>query len=583
VFLINKTLLKMSKGFRGWIALIAALKILVLFGITLFATSLSSVLGSLFQTASAPEIKPQILRALAAALVMLAGNALIGEAEYRCTAKARLTLRRRILEKVLELDVGKVDRLGASNNINSAVDGVETMQVYYNRYLPGLVYGIVSPVFTFFVLKNRCLPAAVLLLFCAILIPPVNNLFRGIIEKLKSGYWHDLNDLTGYYLESVNSLTTTELYGRSEDREATLEKKARNLSSTIISVMKSNFSTFSFNEGLMNTATFAASAIACAQMLHGKIDLISALTVLMLSYGFFSSFRQVQYIAHDALLGIAASQNVAEVLNINTELPFREDNDPNPNGEGLRLQDVTFAYEGRPPVLKGVDMEFPAGTTTAIVGESGCGKSTIVNMLLRFYDPAGGRLTYNGRDFMSMDVAELRRQVIMVPQTVYVFTGTVRDNLLLANPRAKDGELRDVLNRVRLLSWVDSQPEGLDTPVGDAGSRLSGGQRQKIGIARALLSKAPYIIFDEATSSVDETSEQEIRSCIRELALERTLIIISHRLSAVRDADRIYVMEDGVCSQSGSHDELMARGGLYSRLVQEQDRLEMLGKRRRSE
>ena len=195
-------------------------------------------------------------------------------------------------------------------------------------------------------------------------------------------------------------------------------------------------------------------------------------------------------------------------------------------------------------------------------------------MFLRFYDNKEGKSTFDGRDYMSIEPEALRKRIIMVPQQVYIFSGNIRDNLLIANGEADDDELMTVLDQVKLGDWVRSLPEGLDAGVGDAGSRLSGGQRQKVGIARAILSDAPYIVFDESTSSVDEDSEREIWECIRGLGKTRTLIIISHRLSTIRGADKIYVFEDGQITEKGSHSELMDNKGIYARLVTEQNELE---------
>ena len=581
MLLINKTLIKMSKGFRGWIVAIALLKMVTLMGISMFAGSIGGVLGGIFSHSMTPAaLRAGLIRAALASVLTGVGDLLVGEAEHRCTARARILMRRQILDKVLQLDVSDVDRLGATKTINSAVDGVELIQVYYNRYLPGLIYSVLAPIYLFFALRSHSMTAAVMLLIVSLLITPINNVFKVINDRMKGDYWNTLNRLTTYYLESINGMTTTELFNRGEDRERTLGGIARHLCDIIVAVMTLNFSSTALNEFLINTAIVAATVICGVQLAAGKIALTGALTVLLLSYGFFGSIRALQWIAHDALYAVAASQSVGDILDIDTAKPVTDDETVYNDFDGIRLENVSFAYRGRSAVLSDIDLEIPHSKVIAIAGESGCGKSTIVNLLLRFYDTTSGQITFDGKDYFSIDPAALRRRIIMVPQSVYVFSGTVRDNLMIADPDATDAELYEALEQVRLADWVRSQPEGLDAPVGDAGGRLSGGQRQKIGIARALLCRAEYIIFDEATSSVDEENEREIWDCIGRLAETRTLIIISHRLSTIRNADVIYLIENGRVRESGSHDQLMALGGVYSQLVSQQEELEAMGRRR---
>ena len=572
---INKTLIRMSKGFRAWIFVIAALKVMVLVGITMFANSIGSILGQLYDSESGDvDFSVLIVRSIIASVIMLVGEILVGEVEHICTAKARVNIRSEIFDKLLELDVKDVKKIGATNTINSSVDGVELIQMYYNRYLPGIIYSVAAPLYTFFALMNKCLPAAIVLLVVSLTVTPLNNIFRNKIDKLKSDYWSGMNNLTSYYVESIKGMTTSEVYNRGDDREAELNNRASFVSRIIIRIMQLNFSSIGLSELLMNLSIFAAVAICGGQLIAGAIALPSALTVLMLSFGFFGSIRHLQWIEHEAIQGIAAAGKIAEVLDVDTTKEISPDTSKKNDFKGIRLENVTFSYDGKKQILNGVDIDIPEGSTVALAGESGCGKSTVVNMLLRFYDAQEGMITFDGRDYISIPPEELRRKIIMVPQAVYIYSGNIRDNLLLANAMASDEELLEVLDEVKLGDWVRAQKDGLRTGVGDAGSKLSGGQRQKIGIARAILSDAPYIVFDESTSSVDEDSEREIWECIRGLGKTRTLIIISHRLSTIRNADRIYLLEDGKVSDSGNHEQLMSREGLYHSLVTEQNELE---------
>ncbi len=576
MLLINKTLLKMSKGIRGWIALIVICKMLVLVGTAEFAKALSGFLGSLIE--SDIDLKSAVISAFLAALLMLIGSLLVGEAEYRCAQTARLNLRRRIFSKILQLDVGNVDKIGVATAITAASDGVENMQLYYTGYLPGLFYALISPFYLFMRIKDASLPAAMLLFAVSFLILPANNVFRQVLNKLKKEYWESLRDLTGYYLESLQGITTFKLFKRDEYRTEMLRGKAGHYNRIIMGVMKMNFLSFLMTEGMLYGSVFAAVVIVGVQLYKGTATLSDALMVLMLSYGFYASIRELMGSTHQALGGIAAAQNISEILDIDASRPTREFlPEEGETFRGIKMEHVSFAYAGRGHVLKDVSIEIPEGSTVALIGRSGCGKSTAAGLLLRFYDCESGRITLNGRDYLSITPEELRKQVIMVPQSVSIFSGTIEDNLRMAAPDATEEQLMDALMRVRLSDWVCALPDGLKTDVGDAGGKLSGGQKQKIGIARALLSNAPTIIFDEATSSVDIDSENEIWECINELAQTHTLIIISHRLSTIRRADRIYLLVNGEVSASGDHDSLMTESELYRNMVEEQSKLEHQG------
>lgn len=579
MLLLNRTLIRMAKGLWGWIFLITALKLGTLIGTALFAGILSGTLSSLTALdMTAAKASTAVLNALLTAVAMLVCELLTGEAVYRCTAKARQTLRTEIFSKVLELDVGNVERIGPVSAITSSVDGVEAMTVYYSQYLPGLLYSISAPIYLFFQLKNVSLPVAVVLFALSIVIMPVNNIYRKHIESLKSDYWNSLEDMTGYYLENVQGLTTFKLYGQDERRTDGLRAKAENFNRRIMDVMKVNFQSFLLTDGLIYVGVVLSTVIAGQQLLSGSISFASALMVLMLSFGFFSSVRQLMGATHSALAGVSAADKVEKLLAIDTTRPYHpEIKKESPAYAGIEIRHAVFSYSARKTAIRDVSLKIPRGKMTALVGLSGCGKSTIASLLMRFSDLESGSILIDGQDYTSIKPEDLRKKIIMVPQYVSLFSGTIAENLRIAAPNATDEELLQALSDVRLKDWVTAQPEGLNTPVGDAGSRLSGGQRQKIGIARALLCRAEYIIFDESTSSVDVESEREIWNCIGELALTRTLIIISHRLSSIRNADCIYVLENGKIAESGVHDTLMHNDGLYRKLVTEQLELEKQG------
>lgn len=579
MLLLNKTLIRMSRGLWGWIGVIVGLKLIALVGTAQFAQIISGFLGNI----ASPSLTVQqaggaVLSALVTAAVMLVAELLTGEAEYRCTAKARESLRRDIFAKALELDVGNIEKIGPVSAITASVDAVESMQVYYSKYLPGLIYCLIAPFYLYGRISQFSPLTAVILLVVAVVIVPVNNVFRKKIDEKKTEYWKSLENLTGYYLESVQGLTTLKLYGQDDARTEVLSEKSFDFNKKVMDVMVVNFSSFLLTDGMIYSTVVLAAVIAVSQLAAGRLDFGGALMVLLLSHSFFSSLRALMNATHSALTGVAAADKVEKLLQIDTTRPYNPDipKEEKPFN-GIRIENAVYSYEGRTAALKGVSLDIEKDKVTALVGLSGCGKSTIAGLLMRFFDLKEGRITIEGRDYTSIKPDELRKHIIMVPQTVSLFSGTVAENLRIAAPQATDEELMEALADVRLADWVKAQPEGLNTQVGDAGGKLSGGQRQKIGIARALLCRAEYIIFDESTSSVDMDSEREIWNCINELAQTRTLIIISHRLSTIENADKIYVLSAGEIAESGNHSQLMANNGLYSQLVREQAILEKQG------
>lgn len=584
MLLLNKNLIKMAKGLWGWIILISLLKIVVLIGGTEFAGVIAKFLGNLLTLdMSVSQAYQAILWAFIYACLMFLGDLLIGEAEYRCTAKARINLRQDIFSKVLDLDVGHIEKIGPTSAITTCVDGVESMQLYYSKYLPSLFYSVLAPIYLFFRLKSISLSIASFLLIVSLCIFPLNNTFRQYTEKLKKRYWSDMEDLTGYYLESVRGLVSLKLFNQDEKRKEVLTQKANKFCDSIMAMMKVNFLSFLVSDSVIYLSVFISTWMICHQYRLGKMDISDCLMILMMSFTFFSSLRQLMNATHSALAGVAASQKVEDVANIDVSRKESNKKHVLQAIEGFQIEDVTFSYDGKKEILKNINLTIPKGKTVALVGRSGSGKSTIASLLMYFNDVNRGNIYLNGKNIVDYATKDLRKEVIMVPQSVGMFSGTIADNLKIAKQDATDEELLEVLDEVRLKDKVLSFEKGLDSDVGDAGARLSGGERQRIGIARALLSGAQYIIFDEATSSVDVESENEIWQCIHRLAKSKTLIIISHRLSTIQNADCIYVLNQGTIQEQGNHQDLMKQDGLYHQLVLEQDQLEKQGEQMRGE
>ena len=577
MLLLNKTLLRLARGLWQWILAIAAVSFLTLVGTTALAEIVSQFLGSLFEPQVVlSTVKSAVGAAFLASVFTFLAQLVKGLIEYKTAAKARSTMRKTIFSKVMELDAGGIEKIGPTSAITAAVDAVEQMQAYFSSYLPSLIYSVIAPIYLFFHLKNISLIVAVLLLFVSLILFPLHNVFRGKIEALRKTYWRSLDDMTGYYMDGLRGLTTLKLFDRDREHSRVLGEKADVLNKNINAFMKINFTSFLVTELLIYAAITVSLVICITGMRNGDITIAQALTVLMLSYSYFSAIRQLMSASHSALTAISAAGKVEEILQTDTSRPYNPELPADPEHfDGIRMEHVSYGYEGRSRALQDVSLTIPRGSSVALVGLSGCGKSTAASLLMRFCDPDQGTIFIEGKEYRSVTPQQLRTNIAMVPQQVNLFSGTIRENLLLADPNANDEKLKEALSEAGLGSFLKTLPKGLDSDVGNAGAALSGGQRQKMGIARALLSEAQYMIFDEATSSVDPQSEREIWETIGRLSKTRTLIIISHRMSTIQNANCIYVLEKGVVAQRGSHAELMQQGGLYRELVTRQQAMEV--------
>ena len=577
MLLLDKTLLKMTKGLWGWILSLVVIRVCSLVMITSFATRISYFLGNMTNpTFTHDEIRNVVIQIIVVSVLIFVFQFIQGELEYRTQAAARSSIRQKLFTKTMSLDAGYIEKIGPNSAITSAVDGVEQMQVYYSVYLPSLLFSVIAPIYLFTKIYPSSFLIACILLIVSFVLLPLHNVFRYRIEKLRKSYWVSLEDMTGYYLDSIRGLSTLKLFDQSDKHAEVLGEKAEYLNHQINEFMKVNFTSFLVTEGIIYITLFVCVLIAVSSLSNQTMELSTVLMILLLGYSYFGSIRQLMSATHDALTAVSAASRAEEILAVKTT-EIKQEKQPITYQDGIVLKDVSFSYEGRKEVLHHVNIKIEKSKTTALVGLSGCGKSTIASMLMKFIYPASGAVYLNGIDYACMNREEIGKHIVMVPQKVNLFSDTIRNNLLLANPSATDEKLWQVLEEVSLDKHIRRMKDGLDTMVSESGSNLSGGQKQMMGIARALLTDAEYIIFDEATSAVDPESEKVIWQCIEKLSKKRTLIIISHRLSTIRNADQIIVLQSGVVEEVGNHEQLMKNHGLYRTLVEEQNELEVQG------
>lgn len=512
-----------------------------------------------------------VAAALAAVRFACARQATI--CSYRASRSAKQSLRRTILEKLLRLGPGYSSRVSTSEVVQVTVEGAEQLESYFGAYLPQFFYSMLAPLTLFCVLAPISLSAAVVLLICMPLIPVSIALVQTFAKKLLARYWGQYTALGDSFLENLQGLTTLKIYQADEERHQRMNEEAERFRRITMKVLTMQLNSITIMDLVAYGGAALGIALAVIELLTRKVGFAGCFAILLLSAEFFLPMRQLGSFFHVAMNGMAASDRIFALLDLPEESSGTVEDAP----EGdLRCRGLRFSYEADREVLHRLDMDFPPNSCTAIVGESGCGKSTVAAILSGRLHGYAGDVTLGGADLSTLSNEALTRAVTYVGFNSWIFRGTVRENLLMARPDASESDLWAALERANLADFLRSEG-GLDLNLESQGANLSGGQRQRLALARALLHDSPVYIFDEATSNIDPDSENDIMEQIMLLSREKTVVLITHRLANVTAAHRIYVMDGGRLAGVGTHAALLSQGGHYKKLWESQQALENIG------
>ena len=493
---------------------------------------------------------------------------------YLSSRTVKKTLREMIYRKLLRLGTSYKEQVNTSEVVQVAVEGVEQLETYFGAYLPQFFYAMLAPVTLFAVLSFVDLPSAAVLLVCVPLIPVTIVAVQRWAKKLLAKYWGQYTALGDTFLENLQGLTTTKIYQADEFKHQEMNEQSEHFRKITMKVLTMQLNSITLMDLIAYGGAALGVILAVSRFRAGYVDLAGCLLIILLAADFFLPMRMLGSFFHIAMNGMAASDKIFRLL----DLPEPEEKTVSvPHDCTLEMKDLRFAYEADREILKGIDMVFPMGSFTALVGESGCGKSTVASILMGRNKGYSGTLTVGGVPLGQISEASLMESITYISHQSYLFKGTVRENLLMARPNATDDALWQALEQVKLADFLRSE-EGLDTPLLEKASNLSGGQCQRLALARALLHDSPVYIFDEATSNIDVESENDIMQVIHTLAKTKTVILISHRLANVADADNIYVLDKGNIVESGNHNTLLAKNGTYGALWNAQQELEAYGK-----
>ena len=573
--MINKRLIGTVGESKKYIAGNVAFQWLSLAANIVMMASITRLLAALFEnTASEKDVWLTLLAAAAAVAVRYLCTRMASRMSYLSSKAVKKTLRGLIYQKLLRLGPSYQEQAGTSEVVQIAVEGVDQLQTYFGAYLPQFFYAMLAPLTLFAVLGFVNLPSAAVLLVCVPLIPAAIVAVQRWAKKLLSKYWGQYTAMGDTFLENLQGLTTLKIYQADEFKQQEMNEQAEKFRRITMKVLTMQLNSVTIMDLIAYGGAALGVIMAATQYAAGRVTLSGCLLIILLSADFFLPMRLLGSYFHIAMNGMAASDKIFHLL----DLPDPEEKTGHvPENCPIVCSELRFSYEKEREILHGVDMKFPTGSLTAIVGESGCGKSTISGILTGRNKGCTGSVTIGGVELREIGDASLLQNITYVGSQNYLFRGTVRENLQMGAPNASDERLWAVLEQVNLAAFLKDE-QGLDTPLSERASNLSGGQCQRLALARALLHDGPVYIFDEATSNIDVESENDIMREIYRLAKRKTVILISHRLANVTGADRIYVIDSGRVAESGAHESLLQSGGVYKRLWDAQQALENYGR-----
>ncbi len=569
--MINKRLINTVRESKKYIAgNVISQWISLAANITMMGT-IAKMLQNLYEgTAQDGQIALSAIIAVVAVVVRFICATVSSRMGYLSSKAVKKTLRELIYKKLLRLGSSYKELANTSEVVQVAVEGVDQLETYFGSYLPQFFYAMLAPLTLFGVLSFVNLPSAIVLLICVPMIPVTIVMIQRWAKKLLSKYWGQYTALGDTFLENLQGLTTTKIYQADEFKHQEMNEQSEHFRKITMKVLTMQLNSITIMDLIAYGGAALGVILATTQFRAGHVDLFGCILIILLAADFFLPMRLLGSFFHIAMNGMAATDKIFRLLDLPESEPK---NAVVPDDCSIDCRDLRFSYEADREILHGINMNFPKGSFTAIVGESGCGKSTISAILMGRNKEYTGEIMVGDTCLSEISEASLMKNFTYICHQSYLFKGTVRENLLMARPDAGDDTLWNVLEQVNLADFLRSE-KGLDTLLNEKASNLSGGQGQRLALARALLHDSPVYIFDEATSNIDVESENDIMAQIHALAKTKTVILISHRLANVVGADNTYVLDKGNVVENGNHTTLLAKNGVYAKLWNAQQKLE---------
>lgn len=553
----------------NWISLLCNIGIILIVG---------DFIGKLFTGDSLGNNTLRLIILGVLILIRIVANLSYGHFSHKASEGVKVKLRDGIFGKLTRIGLNYNKVTSTSSVVQVAVEGVEQLEVYFGRYLPQFFYALLAPITLFILFSFISLKAAIVFLVCVPLIPVSIIAIMKIAKRILKDYWNNYANLGDTFLENLQGLTTLKVFNIDEERHKKMNDEAENFRRITMKVLSMQLNSINVMDLVAFGGAALGSIITLNAFYNGQVTLAGTIIIILLSSEFFIPLRLLGSFFHIAMNGMAACDRIFKLLDSDELEERKEDFTKELSHKAdIEVDNITFSYDGERNVINNVSMKFEKDKFTAIVGESGSGKSTIASLLLNTFKVNEGDIKVNGININRIPLKDLYEKMVIISTNSFIFNGSIKDNLLIGKKDATVEEINRALEVANLKEFVYSLEDGLNTQVGEGGSLLSGGQKQRLAFARAILSDREILILDEATSNIDVESEEMIWNSVEKLRNNKTLIVISHRLANVKNADKIYLLDKGNLVEEGNHEELMNKKNKYFNLVSMQEELEGKG------
>ena len=568
--MIDKELFKLIGGNKKYIFTAVLTQVIGLVANVAVTGSVCYAVYLLTVSAAYSEFVYPLIGAVLGIAIRYICSRLTGEIKDKLGRQVKKDLRERVYDKIVKLGVRTTDGMSMAGLTQVAVEGVEQLDLYYSSYLPQFFFAMIAPVVLFLICVRIDWRTSLVLIACVPLIPVSIVAVSRYAKKIFAKYWGKYTSMGDKFLDSVQGLKELKIFMADEKQHQRINESAEEFRVITMKVLVMQLASTTIMDSVAYGGAGAGIALAICGTAFWGLNPIAALFLCLVAVEFFLPLRAFGSAFHVAMNGASAGKKIISLLNA----PDPEWGEKSVGGKEIKLTDVTFSYDGKRDVLKNVSMTFPEKGMTAIVGESGCGKSTVVNMLVGAFRPQSGEVTVGGRQLEKLSRENWYSHLSAVSYNTYIFNESVRDNFKLAKESVTDDEIYSALEKVNLKEFI-SENGGLDKVITEDANNISGGQKQRLALAVALVSDKDIYVFDEATSNIDIDSEGIIMKNIKAISENKSVIVISHRLANVVTSDNIYYMEDGEVRERGSHESLMSAKQGYARLYNAQKTLEM--------